>query len=184
MTDQYETAEALSFLKFWLDAGPSKWFSGGDKFDKACAVYEPLWERAKCGKLDEWAQTASGSLALIILLDQIPRNIFRGQAKQFETDAKALDLSKRAIEAGFDQTQIMPLQNFFYLPFMHSEDLSDQQKGCDLLRVLGSREHYYFALVHMDAIVRFGRFPHRNKILGRESTENERLYLRTGGFGA
>ena len=89
-----------------------------------------------------------------------------------------------AIEHGYDKTQMMPTRNFFYLPFMHSEDMADQQLCCDLLRPLNSREHYYFALVHMDAIARFGRFPHRNKMLGRDTTEAERAYMKSGGFRA
>ena len=179
-----ENATALSFLNFWLTAGHEKWFGGGDAFDEECRVYEPLWERAREGQFDDWMETAAGALALIILLDQIPRNIFRGQARQFSTDTKALQLARTAINRGYDQTQAMPARNFFYLPLMHSEELSDQQACCDCLRPLGSKEHYYFALVHMDVIARFGRFPHRNEMLGRETTDAEQAYLNSGGFGA
>lgn len=179
-----DNKDAIDFLDFWLSAGPSKWFSGGEAFDEKCRAYEALWEKGAAGELDSWADTASGMLSLIILLDQIPRNIFRGDAKQFSTDANALDFARVAIERGHDKTQMMPTRNFFYLPFMHSEDLADQQLCCDLLRPMNSREHYYFALVHMDAIARFGRFPHRNKMLGRETTEAEKAYMKSGGFGA
>lgn len=180
-----EDSRALEFLDFWLSAGPSKWFSGGEKFDRACERFEPLWDEGARGTLDGWMSTAAGTLALLILLDQIPRNIFRGQAKQFSTDAKSLDVADRALDAGYDKTQLMPTRNFFYLPYMHSESLDHQLKCCDLLRgVDKGGEEYRFALIHMDAIARFGRFPHRNKVLQRESTDAERDYLRTGGFGA
>ncbi len=179
-----ENQTALSFLNFWISAGHDKWFGGGPAFDEECRAFEPLWEAAKDGAHDDWMETASGALSLITLLDQIPRNIFRGDAKQFSTDEKALTLAKTAIQQGYDQTQAMPVRNFFYLPFMHSEELSDQQACCDYLRPLGSMEHYYFALVHMDAIARFGRFPHRNEMLGRQTTDAERAYMETGGFGA
>ncbi len=184
MSQCAEPEVALDFLNFWLSAGPSKWFGGGESFDEECRAYEALWEAARDGQHDDWAETASGMLSLIILLDQIPRNLFRGQAKQFSTDEKALGLTRTALELGFDKSQMMPVQNFFYLPLMHSEDLKDQQLCCDLIRPTGSREHYYFALVHMDAIARFGRFPHRNSVLGRETTPEEQAYLKTGGFGA
>lgn len=175
---------ALNFLDFWLSAGPSKWFNGGAAFDDKCRAYEGLWEEASKGAYDDWANSATGALSLIILLDQIPRNIFRDDAKQFSTDDKALEIARTALKKGFDRSQILPVRNFYYLPFMHSEDITDQRICCDKLRVLNDQNQYYWALVHMDAIARFGRFPHRNKILGRETTESEKEYLATGGFGA
>lgn len=184
MTSTHETAEALDFLEFWLEAGPDKWFDGGAEFDEECRAYEPFWEAAAQGQYDHWADTASGMLALIILLDQIPRNLFRESAKQFSTDEKAIVLARTALDKGYDKSQMMPVRNFYYLPFMHSEDLADQRLCCDLLRPTGSMQNYYFALVHMDAIARFGRFPHRNAILNRETTAEEQRYLDTGGFGA
>ena len=184
MTNTHENADALNFLNFWLEAGPDKWFNGGAEFDEACRQFEALWQAASEGKHDHWADTASGMLALIILLDQIPRNLFRESEKQFSTDGKAITLARIALDRGYDRSQMMPLRNFFYLPFMHSEDLADQRLCCDLLRPLNSMQHYYYALVHMDAIARFGRFPHRNTILGRETTAEEQRYLDTGGFGA
>ncbi|GAB5374033.1 MAG: DUF924 family protein [Acuticoccus sp.] len=179
-----EPAEALDLLAFWLEAGPAMWFAGGDAFDGACAAYGDLWARGAAGECDGWAATAAGSLALIILLDQIPRNIFRGTPRQFQTDAKALAVAEAAVVAGFDRTQPIATRLFFYLPFEHAEDLAAQERGLDLLRPLGHQDHYYWALVHADAIRRFGRFPHRNAVLGRQSTEAERAYLATGGFGA
>ncbi|MAP94989.1 MAG: hypothetical protein CMK07_08575 [Ponticaulis sp.] len=179
-----EAPEALEILDFWFEAGPSKWFAGGAKFDDACRKYEPLWERARAGEFDDWNGAAAGNLALIILLDQIPRNIFRGEAKQFDTDAKAVDCARLAIERGYDKANMAPARAFFYMPFMHSEDLADQRLCCDLFRVSDMKENYHFALIHMDAIARFGRFPHRNKLLGRDTTEAEQAYLNSGGFGA
>lgn len=183
MTDTLEKPGALKLLEFWYDAGPSKWFAGGEKFDDKCRQYEALWERGAAGELDDWAQTASGTLALIILLDQIPRNIFRGDAKQFSTDAKAVRLSRYALEQRFDRAVMAPARAFFYMPFMHSEDLEDQRLCCDLFRQSDMKENYHYALVHMDPIARFGRFPHRNKLLGRDTTPEEKRYMETGGFG-
>ncbi|MAI91446.1 DUF924 family protein [Ponticaulis sp.] len=179
-----EAPEALAILDFWLTAGPSKWFAGGAKFDEACKPYEALWERGAAGELDDWAQTSAGCLALIILLDQIPRNIFRGDAKQFSTDAKAIELTRFALQAGYDKACMSPVTAFLYMPLMHSEDLDDQRLCCDLFHQSDMKENYHFALIHMDAIARFGRFPHRNDMLGRETTPEEAEYLKSGGFGA
>jgi len=179
-----EPAEALAVLDFWLGAGPSRWFAGDETFDAKCRDHLALWERAATGACDHWAATAAGSLALIILLDQIPRNTFRGSPRQFETDAKALATAELAVAAGHDLTQPAATRLFYYLPFEHAEDMAAQDRGLDLMRPLGDQQNYYWALVHADAIRRFGRFPHRNKVLGRETTAAEKAYLDTGGFGA
>ncbi|MEM0908348.1 MAG: DUF924 family protein [Pseudomonadota bacterium] len=178
-----EDPEALRFLAFWFSAGPAKWFSRNNEFDASCRGYVALWERARDGGCDAWAQTAAGSLARIILLDQIPRNIFRDSPKQYSTDDLALSAAYAAIDAGHDVTQTLPCRNFYYLPLEHAEDLAAQERCLDLLRPLGDKEFYYWALVHADAIRRFGRFPHRNAMLGRETTEAEAAYLASGGFG-
>lgn len=178
-----ETTEALDLLSFWLGAGPARWFMRDEGFDDACRTYEALWQRAAAGECDGWAATAAGSLALIILTDQIPRNIFRGAPKQFETDGKAVAVADAAVRAGHDRTQPIATRLFYYLPFEHAEDVLLQERCLDLVRPLGNQDHYYWALVHADAIRRFGRFPHRNAMLGRETTEAERAYLETGGFG-
>jgi len=180
--DSVEDGEALGFLSFWLGAGREAWFGRADGFDAKCAQWIGLWERARAGECDRWAATAAGSLALVVLLDQIPRNVFRGSAQQFVTDAKALGVAERAVEAGHDRAHPLPARLFCYLPFEHAEDLAAQERCLDLLRPLGDRDAYFWALVHADAIRRFGRFPHRNAILGRRMTPAEEAYLSTGGF--
>ena len=184
MTNLIAPKDARHFLAFWSDAGPENWFAGTEAFDKACGQYEPLWERARTGKCEDWTKTADGALALVILIDQIPRNLFRTSAKQFSTDELAMRVARKAIYDGFDTHYEFPLRSFFYVPFMHSEDLSDQRYCCDLFRPTPAKDNYFFALIHMDAIARFGRFPHRNKVLGRETSPEEKRYLETGGFGA
>ncbi|WP_108660826.1 DUF924 family protein [Acuticoccus kandeliae] len=183
MTQNLEDREALDLLRFWLHAGPSRWFARDDGFDETCRGWLHTWERACAGDCDGWAGTAAGSLALIILFDQIPRNSFRGMKEQFASDAKALATADAAVAAGHDVSQVMPIRNFYYLPYQHSEDMAAQTRGLDLYRVAGDQDSYYWMLVHADAIRRFGRFPHRNKILGRESTAEELAYLASGGFG-
>lgn len=178
-----EDPEALALCRFWLEAGPARWFDASDAFDGACRDWLPLWERARGGACDHWQTTAAGSFALIILLDQIPRNVLRGSAEQFATDPQALAAAERAVSAQHDRAYTMPARNFIYLPYQHSEDLAVQERGLDLYRSAGNRESYYYALVHADAIRRFGRFPHRNALLGRETTEAEAAYLQSGGFG-
>lgn len=179
-----EPAEAMALLDFWIGAGAARWFASDEAFDDRCRGHLALWERAAAGECDHWAATAAGSLALIILLDQIPRNAFRGSARQFESDGKALATAEAAVAAGHDRTQPAATRLFYYLPFEHAEDMAAHERGLDLMRPLGDQQNYYWALVHADAIRRFGRFPHRNKVLGRETTPAERAYLETGGFGA
>ena len=133
------------------------------------------------GELDSWAGDADGALALLILLDQFPRNAFRGTARMFESDAKARRIARGAIEAGFDQGVEHDLRNFFYLPFAHSENLADQDRCVELARELGGEELRY-AIIHRDIIEKFGRFPHRNEALGRATTPEERKFLAGGGF--
>ncbi len=179
-----EPVEALELLSFWLPAGYARWFSRSEDFDESCTRYTALWERAAAGGCASWRATAAGSLALIILLDQIPRNAFRGSARQYQTDAMALEVAEGAIRAGYDRAYPMPARLFFYLPFEHAEDMAAQERCLDVLRPLGDRDAYHWALVHADVIRRFGRFPHRNAMLGRETTPAEAAYLESGGFGA
>lgn len=176
---------ALDILDFWWRAGPSKWFAKDDKFDKSCNDrFLPAIEAAKEGKFDHWAETADGTLALLLLLDQMSRNVYRGSPKAFEADEKAVSIAEYAIAHGFDRAFPIEARGFFYLPFEHSEDMRHQEKSVDLCRRLGDKELYHYALIHMDVIRRFGRFPHRNKVLGRKSTEEEEAYLADGGFSA
>ena len=173
-------------LAFWRAAGREKWFGGGAAFDEEVrAALLPAHEAAVAGALDAWRETPEGALAWIILTDQVPRNAFRGTPRAFATDARALEAAERAVERGFDGApEIAPaLRTFFYLPFMHAEDRAAQARGVDLYRALGQEEGMAFALGHKEIIDRFGRFPHRNPILGRQMSAEEQAYLDGGGFG-
>lgn len=180
-----DLSSPLDVLDFWWNAGAARWYAGGEEFDEACrAAFLPLLEHAASGGLADWEGAPHGTLALIIVLDQFSRNVLRGSARAFAQDARALAVAERAIAAGYDRAWPAPARNFFYMPFMHAEDIAMQERCCDLFRMLGDQNAYHYALVHMDAIRRFGRFPHRNAVLGRETTEDERRYLESGGFSA
>ncbi len=174
--------DALDVLDFWWTAGAARWFTRSDEFDAACRDFAGPHEAALRGELEAWKATPHGCLALILLLDQIPRNIFRGSARAFEADGAALETAEHAIAGRFPAAFPPSVRIFFYMPFMHSEDLAVQRRGVDLFRVLGEQNSYHYALIHLDAIARFGRFPHRNEMLGRETTPEERAYLESGGF--
>ena len=176
------TVVAQHVLAFWREAGPSRWFRKNKAFDADFRTrFLGAHESATRGDLDFWAGDAEGALALLVLLDQFPRNAFRGTARMYESDAKARAVARAAIEAGFDKGVEPDLRNFFYLPLMHSEDLADQDRAVELARALGG-EALRYALIHRDIIEKFGRFPHRNKLLGRTSTPEERKFLADGGF--
>jgi len=175
----------MDVLDFWWSAGPEKWYGGGDAFDAACRErFGGLLEHASEGGLADWDETPHGALALLIVLDQLSRNIYRGSARAFAQDEWAREVAGRAIEKGFDKAYPVPARNFFHMPFMHAENLDLQARCCDYFRLHADRDNYFFALVHMDAIRRFGRFPHRNAVLGRETTPEEQSYLDSGGFSA
>ena len=168
-------------VAFWRDAGPDKWFRKDDAFDRAFSGrFLPAHEAAARGELDGWSASAEGALALCILLDQFPRNAFRGTPRVFATDAKARDVARAAVDAGLDRQVERPLRQFLHLPFMHSERLEDQER-CVVLAG-DDEESRRWALHHRDIIRRFGRFPHRNAVLGRESTPEELAFLAEGGF--
>lgn len=178
-------ATALDVLDFWWRAGPGKWFAGGEEFDGECRLeLGALHARAASGALADWAEAPHSMLALIILLDQISRNIHRGSPEAFAHDAAALKLAERALAEGYDRAFPLPARVFFYLPYEHAEDMAAQERSVDLFRATGDREFEYYALVHLEVIRRFGRFPHRNVVLGRQSTEAELRYLESGGFTA
>ena len=169
-------------VQFWVGAGSASWFRKDAAFDdRFREKFAAAHEAAACGHLDDWLTDADGALALLILLDQYPRNSFRGTARMFATDARALDVAKRAIARGFDTTVDPSLRPFFYLPFMHSEHIEDQDRALELYAPLGE-ESLRYAIIHRDIIVRFGRFPHRNPLLGRVTTREERQFLDAGGF--
>ncbi len=169
-------------LDFWRDAGPQKWFRKDEAFDADFrARFLEAHEAAAAGALDAWGSSADGALALAILLDQFPRNAFRGTARVYATDAQARRVADAAIARGDDLRVDPELRRFFYLPFMHSESLADQDRSVALNAPLGGEAQRY-AEHHRDIVARFGRFPHRNEILGRESSPEERAFISSGGF--
>jgi uncharacterized protein (DUF924 family) len=169
-------------LSFWREAGADRWFRRDDAFDLEFRTrFLGAYAAACNGELDAWAQDAHGALALLILLDQFPRNAFRGTPRMFETDAKAREIARRAVQAGSDAQFDADLRQFFYLPFMHSEQLPDQDLGVALASKLGD-DSLRWANLHREIIERFGRFPHRNAVLGRATTPEEQRFLDDGGF--
>ena len=174
------TAHAL--VAFWRDAGISRWFGGGTAFDDACRTHWQVAHFAAARReCEHWQNTAEGALALLLLLDQIPRNIFRGSGHAFATDSLALLHANHAIAAGFDAQVDPALQMFFYLPFEHSEVIADQDRAVALFTTLRDANLLAYATAHRDVIVRFGRFPHRNAALGRMNTPEEQAWLDAGG---
>jgi uncharacterized protein (DUF924 family) len=171
-------------LGFWQGAGPQKWFAKSSRFDEAIRLkFEPVHHAAARGEYDGWAETPEGALALLILLDQFPRNLYRHSAHSFATDPKARSVARAAVEAGFHRQVAPELAQFFILPFEHSEDVADQDMALALAAELGDEDLIKWAGIHRDIIVRFGRFPHRNPMLGRKTTPVEQEFLDDGGFG-
>src|SRR5262245_18976739 len=176
-------ASAAEVVSFWQKAGPDRWFTKDLAFDDEIrGRFLATHEAAAVGHLSGWEQTAEGALALLIMLDQFPRNMFRGDARAFATDALARAVTAGAIIRGFDGQVPKELRNFFYLPFEHSEDLADQERGIALNKAAGDAENLKWAELHADIIRRFGRFPHRNAVLGRTTTPEEQAFLYDGGF--
>lgn len=170
-------------LTFWRDAGPKAWFAKCDAFDARIRTgFEPLHHAAARGELIAWETTADGALALLLLLDQFPRNMYRESAHAFATDPLARGIAARAIASGFDQKFEKDLRAFFYLPFEHAENASDQARAISLFESTGDADLVKWAKLHADIIARFGRFPHRNACLGRETTDAEKAFLASGGF--
>jgi len=174
-------------LAFWRAAGPRRWFAKDAEFDAQIRVqFESVHLAASRGEHIDWAQTPEGALGLLILLDQFPRNLFRGSAHAFATDPLARMIAARAIDAGFDQKVPVELRPFFYLPFEHSERLEDQARSVALAEAhkaaSGDEGTLKWAILHREIIVRFGRFPYRNAALGRTTTPEEQAFLDEGGF--
>lgn len=169
-------------VRFWRQAGPKRWFAHDDAFDAEFRQrFLAAHEDAVAGRLDPWRESAEGALALVLLLDQFPRNAFRGTPRMYATDAKARSVADAAIAAGLDRAVPGELRPFFYVPFMHSERLEDLERSVVLNAEVGG-ESLRFARHHRDIVARFGRFPHRNAILGRASSPEEEAFLRDGGF--
>jgi uncharacterized protein (DUF924 family) len=139
-------------------------------------------EAAAAGRLSAWESTAEGTLALLILLDQFPRNMFRDSARAFATGPLARSIAAGALVRGFDAQVPADMRSFFYLPFEHSEDMADQERALALYKAAGNADNLKWAELHADIIRRFGRFPHRNAVLGRVTTAEEQAFLDGGGF--
>jgi len=170
-------------VTFWLEAGAAKWFERSDGFDAQCAArfLEAHFHAARRER-EDWMGSANGALALVLLLDQIPRNVFRGSAHAYATDPLARHYAARAIEAGFDTRVDPALRVFFYTPLEHSEAIADQRHSLALHQGLPGEGADAWAVLHLDIIERFGRLPHRNAALGRDTTPNEQAFLDAGGF--
>ena len=171
-------------LLFWLDEiGPDRWFVRDDGVDRRVdAALAGVYRLAASGGLDAWRSTAEGSLALCILMDQVPRNLFRGSPRAFATDAQAREVAGDAIDRGFDMAVPETVRMFFYLPFEHSENLDHQRLCVRLFEERTTDPHVVsYAHRHLQVIERFGRFPHRNEALGRECTSEERAFLADHG---
>jgi uncharacterized protein (DUF924 family) len=183
MTSDQAIVSPAEVTAFWLGAGPKRWFEKDAAFDAEIRPrFEATYAAAAAGQLTDWERTAETCLALLIVLDQFPRNMFRNSAQAFATDSMALGIAKAAIARGFDRATPMPGRQFFYLPLEHSEDLADQEQCVALFRALGDAELQKWADLHLDIIRRFGRFPHRNALLGRVTTAEEQAFLDAGGF--
>ena len=175
-------SEADAVVDFWREAGPDLWFAKDPDFDRRFRErFLTQHEAAARGEFTDWLATPRGALALLILLDQFPRNAFRGTPRMYQTDVLARETARTAIAKGHDKRVQDELRLFFYLPFGHSEDVADQDWSVALARCLGEPVLSH-AEQHRGIVQRFGRFPHRNPILGRAMTEMEQRFLDGGGF--
>jgi uncharacterized protein (DUF924 family) len=177
-------APALAeILSFWRAAGPDRWYKRDDAFDAEVRErYFDLWQNAAAGKLAAWEESDDGALALTIVFDQFPRNMFRNDPKAYSSDALAREVAGRAIDRGVAARIAADLREFLYMPFMHSEQLADQFRCVELFRGAGEADNLKYAEQHAEIIGRFGRFPHRNRLLGRTTTPEEQAFLDDGGF--
>ena len=174
--------QAKGVVEFWRQAGPQRWFARDAAFDarfRQCFLEQHF--AAARREYEHWLCSAEGVLGLMLLLDQFPRNAFRGSAHSYATDPLARHYAMRAIEEGMDLQLEAALRAFVYLPFEHSEDLADQQRAVELFKEIGNEVYTKFAIEHLHVIERFGRFPHRNRVLGRQSTPEEQAWLDAGG---
>lgn len=174
-------------MEFWRQAGWERWFAHDQAFDRAIGErFSGDHLAAAKGSLPAWEDHAGGALALLILTDQFPRNMYRGSAHAFATDAMARGVAERAIARGFDRHFDPGMRQFFYLPYQHHEDSAAQARGVALYEALvadgGDPRGLEYAHLHADIIRRFGRFPHRNAVMGRVSTPEEIAWLAQGGF--
>jgi uncharacterized protein (DUF924 family) len=181
-------SDPIEILDFWLhEVGPDGWYAAGDALDADIKDrFHDLWIAAQSGGLEHWNEGVAGSLAFIVLCDQFSRNMHRGTAEAFATDAQARAAAHIAVAAGWDLDAPEPERQFFYMPFEHSEDPADQDMAVRLLteRLPSHPDMALHARAHREVISKFGRFPFRNAALGRESTELERQFLTDGGYAA
>jgi uncharacterized protein (DUF924 family) len=183
MTDAIADPRIGDVLAFWREAGAERWYKRDADFDVSVREhFLDLWQEAVAGRLSSWEASDDGALALVIVLDQFPRNMFRGLANAFASDGLAREVATRALGRGVDQRIQPPLLQFLYLPFMHSEELADQIRCVILFQAGDDPENLRYAEEHADIIRRFGRFPHRNSALSRITTPEEQAFLDAGGF--
>jgi uncharacterized protein (DUF924 family) len=182
MADDRDAAPA-DILAFWRDAGSERWYRRDDALDAEVRDrYLALWRKAADGGLAAWEASDDGALALTIVLDQFPRNMFRENPLTYSTDPLAREVAARAIDRGVGARIDPALLEFLYMPFMHSEQMPDQLRCVELFRGTKNAENLGYAEQHADIVRRFGRFPHRNRILGRSTTPEEQAFLDAGGF--
>jgi len=177
----------VEVLDYWIcEVGMKGWFGGGEALDNDIrARFGDLWQAARDGGIEHWAEGSAGTLAYLVVCDQMARNMHRGSADSFATDAQALAAARRAIAEGWDMAAPEPERMFFYLPFEHSEDPADQQLSVDLMAErLSDPEMGLHARAHQEIIATFGRFPYRNAALGRESSAEEAAFMTQGGYPA
>lgn len=182
-------ADPIDVLDFWLgQVGPDGWYAAGDALDAECRDrFGDIWQAAVEGNLEHWVDGTVGTLAYLVICDQLARNMHRSDAKSFATDAQARAAARTALANGWDMNAPEPERQFFYMPFMHSEDLADQalcvQLFTEKMPETGSSQVIH-ARAHEAVIARFGRFPFRNTALGRESSAEEAQFIAEGGYGA
>jgi uncharacterized protein (DUF924 family) len=181
-------SDPIEVLEFWLgEVGPEGWYTGGEALDAECRErFHDIWQAAHEGGLEHWVDGTVGTLAYLVICDQLARNMHRGTALAFATDARALAAARRAVAEGWDIGAPEPERQFFYMPFEHSEDPADQARAVELLteRLPSVPDMALHARAHQAVIARFGRFPFRNAALGRESTAEEAAFLAEGGYSA
>lgn len=170
-----------SIINFWYsDRIKSKWFNSTEKLDKEIKeCYEHVWKNAIRSEYKDWKNTAEGCLALAIIFDQLPLNMFRGEIESFSTEGMAVKITKHAVEKGFDETLSKDQVAFLYMPLMHSENMDDQNLAVSLFEKAGLTDNWKFAKHHRGIVEKFGRFPHRNEILKRQSSQDEIDYLKS-----
>jgi uncharacterized protein (DUF924 family) len=177
--------DAAAVLEFWLNAGLKTWFSKSDKFDAAIRQqFGALHKKASLNELSAWQNEPASALALILILDQFSRNLYRDDARAFAQDELCLKIAKSTLAKGFDTQFELPIRSFFYMPFMHSESILDQRHCVRLFHAVDVPDNLKFAILHRDIIIRFGQFPHRNSVLGRPTSTAERSFLDNGGFSS